>query len=177
MAMAQKGDHRDKDVLSQLVCTIVGMGYQLQLFVLDAWSCGSPQSRTRLFVAFAAPGLEPLGHPQLSHSHPPKVTDRALGKLANGESYGWRMRGPTPCEFVTAWEATKDLPRISDGCTYQCTKEPDHVTVGISTELRSQIRTIPTFPRGMVSSSPWCFATTFALFSSESWELRSCFGS
>ncbi len=64
------------------------------------------------------------------------------------------MRGLTPFEFVTGWEATKDLPRISDGCTYQCTKEPDHVTIGISTELRSQIRAVPTFPRGMASLSP-----------------------
>jgi DNA (cytosine-5)-methyltransferase 1 len=117
MAMAQKGRGRDEDVLSQLICAIVGMGYQLQLFVLDAWSCGSPQSRTRLFVAFAAPGLEPLEHPKLSHSHPPKVTDRGLGQLTNGQSFGRRIREKTPFEYVTAGEATKDLPRIGDGCT------------------------------------------------------------
>ncbi|KAE9369421.1 hypothetical protein N431DRAFT_469332 [Stipitochalara longipes BDJ] len=155
MAMAQKGDNRDKDVLSQLICALVGMGYQLSLFVLDAWSCGSPQSRTRLFVAFAAPGLEPLEHPQLSHSHPPNVTDRGLGMLANGQSFGRRIRDLTPFEYLTAGDATKDLPRIGDACTYQCTKQPDHVSIGMSTELRNQIRAIPTFPRGMNFSKAW----------------------
>jgi DNA (cytosine-5)-methyltransferase 1 len=156
MAMARKGHGRDEDVLSQLICAIVGMGYQVQLFVLDAWSCGSPQSRSRLFVSFAAPGLEPLEHPQLSHSHPPKATGRGLGTLANGESFGRRIQGPTPFEYVTAGEATKDLPRIGDGCTYQCTKQPDHVPGrGISTTLRNQIRAIPVYPRGMNFSKAW----------------------
>ncbi len=156
MAMAQKGRGRDEDVLSQLICAIVGMGYQVQLFVLDAWSCGSPQSRSRLFVSFAAPGLEPLEHPQLSHSHPPKVTDRGLGRLANGKSFGQRIQGPTPFEYITASEATKDLPRIGDGCTYQCTRQPDHVVGrGISTSLRDQIRAIPVYPRGMNFSKAW----------------------
>jgi DNA (cytosine-5)-methyltransferase 1 len=58
LTMAQKGRGRDGDVLSQLVCAVVGMGYQFHLFVVDAWSCGSPQARSRLFVSFAAPGLE-----------------------------------------------------------------------------------------------------------------------
>jgi len=155
MAMAQKGDNRDKDVLSQLICAIVGMGYQTSLFVLDAWSCGSPQARTRLFLVFAAPGLDPLEHPQLSHSHPPNVMDRGLGRLANGQSFGRRMRDLTPFEYVTAGEATKDLPRIGDACTYQCTKQPDHVVFGVSTELRNQIRAIPIFPRGMNFAKAW----------------------
>jgi DNA (cytosine-5)-methyltransferase 1 len=156
MTMAQKGRGRDQDVLSQLICAIVGMGYQVQLFVLDAWSCGSPQSRSRLFVSFAAPGLEPVEHPQLSHSHPPKVTERGLGKLANGESFGRRLQGPTPFEYVTAAEATKDLPNIGDGCTYQCTRQPDHVAgTGMSTVMRDQIRAIPVYPRGMNFYKAW----------------------
>lgn len=156
MAMAKKKDNRDKDVLSQLICAITGMGYQVHVFVIDSWSCGSPQSRTRLFVTFTAPGLKPLEHPELSHSHPPNVRDFGLGKLANGQSFGHRLRGPTPFEYVTASDATKDLPKIGDGCTYQCTKEPDHVSgSGMSTELRNQIRAIPTFPRGMNFSKAW----------------------
>ena len=155
MAMAQKGDNRDKDVLSQLICAIVGMGYQLSLCILDAWGCGSPQARTRLFVVFAAPGLDPLEHPQLSHSHPQNVTDRGLGRLANGQSFGRRIRDLTPFEYVTAGDATKGLPRIGDGCTYQCTRQPDHVSTGMSTELRNQTRAIPTFPRGMNFAKAW----------------------
>lgn len=156
MTMAQKGLGRDEDVLSQLICAIVGMGYQLQIFVLDAWSCGSPQSRSRLFVSFAAPGCEPLEHPQLSHSHPSGIRHRGLGKLANGQSFGQRIHGPTPFEYVTSSEATKDLPDIGDGQTYQCTKHPDHVVpISISTDLRSQINAIPTWPRGSKFSTAW----------------------
>jgi DNA (cytosine-5)-methyltransferase 1 len=156
MNMAQKGRGRDEDVLSQLICSIVGMGYQLSLFVLDAWSCGSPQSRTRLFVSFAAPGLEPLQHPGLSHSHPPNVTSRGLGMQANGEPFGQRMHGLTPFKYVTASEATRDLPKIGDGCTYQCTRQPDHVMFsGVSTTTRLQIEAIPILPRGMNFAKAW----------------------
>lgn len=156
MTMAQKGLGRDEDVLSQLICAIVGMGYQLQLFVLDAWSLGSPQSRSRLFVSFAAPGYPPLEHPQLSHSHPANTTSRGLGKLANGESFGHRIHDPTPFEYVTASEATKDLPSVGDGQTFQCTPYPDHVmTIKPSTDLRFQMAVIPTHPRGSSFVSAW----------------------
>ena len=156
MNMAQKGRGRDEDVLSQLICSIVGMGYQLQLFVVDAWSCGSAQSRSRLFVSFAAPGCEPLDHPQLSHSHPPKIADRGLGKLANGQSFGSRIHPPTPFEYVTAGEVTKDLPNIGDGQTYQCISHPDHVMAkGLSRETRLQIEAIPLHPRGMNFAKTW----------------------
>ena len=156
MTMAQKGLGRDEDVLSQLICCIVGMGYQLQLFVLDAWSCGSPQSRSRLFVSFAAPGYQPLEHPELSHSHPSNITDRGLGKLANGEPFGRRRKGPTPFPYVTAELATKDLPSIGDGLTNQCIKFPDHVLpIGLSNEIRLQIAAIPKHPKGSSFSSAW----------------------
>lgn len=49
-------DKREINVFSQLLCCLVGMGYQCQQFTLDAWSFGSPQSRTRLFLSIAAPG-------------------------------------------------------------------------------------------------------------------------
>ena len=156
MTMAQKGLGRDEDVLSQLICAIVGMGYQLQLFVLDAWSLGSPQSRSRLFVSFAAPGYPPLEHPRLSHSHPAHITSRGLGRLANGESFGHRIHCHTPFEYVTASEATKDLFDIGDGQTYQCTPFPDHImTIKPSTDLRSQMAVIPMYPRGSCFVSAW----------------------
>ena len=149
MTMAQKGLGRDEDVLSQLICAIVGMGYQLQLFVLDAWSLGSAQSRSRLFVSFAAPGCPTLEHPELSHAHPAHTTSRGLGKLANGESFGHRIHCPTPFDYVTASDGTGDLPDIGDGQTFQCIPYPDHVmSIKPSKDLRSQMAIIPTFPRG-----------------------------
>jgi DNA (cytosine-5)-methyltransferase 1 len=150
ITMAQKGKGRDEDVLSQLICCIVGMGYQVQVFNLDAWSFGSPQSRSRLFVSIAAPGLEPPPHPNLSHSHPDGTKERGLGLMASGHSFGERLFKPTPFEYVTAQEATVDLPDIGDGRTYHCTGHPDHrMARGIPRLLKSQIEIIPINPRGM----------------------------
>ncbi|KAM0129671.1 hypothetical protein ACHAP3_007700 [Botrytis cinerea] len=154
--MAQKGLRRDEDVLSQLICTIVGLGYQVQLFLLDSWSFGSSQSRSRIFVSFAAPGCVPLEHPELSHSHPPHVGERGLGKLANGQSFGSRVHCPTPFHYRTAEQSVADLPYIGDGATGHCTKYPDHVSpLTLSRKYRSQIACIPTHPRGMSFSKTW----------------------
>lgn len=150
VTMAQKGKRRDEDVLSQLICCVVGMGYQVQVFNLDAWSFGSPQSRSRLFVSIAAPGLEPPPHPGLSHSHPHGTRDRGLGMMASGHSFGERLFKPTPFEFVTAQEATADLADIGDGRTFSCIYHADHrMARGISRQLKSQIEIIPINPRGM----------------------------
>lgn len=156
MNMAQSGFRRDEDVLSQLVCAIVGMGYQVELFVLDAWSCGSPQNRTRIFVSFAAPGLVPLKHPDHSHSHPDEKGGRGLGKLANGQSFGHRKDMPTPFSWIPIGEATKHLPLIGDAHTYHCTSHPYHVLApGIPSTLKQQIDCIPTHPRGMNFAKAW----------------------
>ncbi|KAE8448292.1 hypothetical protein EG329_009723 [Mollisiaceae sp. DMI_Dod_QoI] len=157
MSMAQKGRGRDEDVLSQLICAIVGLGYQLQLFVVDAWSCGMPQSRSRLFVSFAAPGLELLEHPKLSHSHPPQgARERGLGVMANGEAFGRRLRCPTPFEYISAANALDDLPQIGDGSTYHCTQYPEHVIpIAVTTRTRGQADAIPVSPRGMNFAKAW----------------------
>ncbi|KAM3072050.1 hypothetical protein ACMFMG_008511 [Clarireedia jacksonii] len=156
LTMAQKGTGRDEDVLSQLICAIVGLGYQLQLFLLDAWSFGSPQSRSRIFVSFAAPGYVPLEHPDPSHSHPSNIRDRGLGLLANGESFGRRVHCATPFKYRTAGEATADLPVIADGATQHCTSHPDHVqSPNLSKLHRFQVGCIPTHPRGMNFAKTW----------------------
>ncbi|PVH87906.1 S-adenosyl-L-methionine-dependent methyltransferase, partial [Cadophora sp. DSE1049] len=156
LSMAKKGRGRDEDVMSQLICAIVGMGYQVQLSVLDAWSFGSPQSRGRLFLTFAASGLKPMEHPELSHSHPPNALSRGLGKLANGQAFGVRRSGSTPFEWVTLEESMSDLPVLGDGATYQCIPFPDHVMAGTLTEqLRGRIEAIPTHPRGMNFYKAW----------------------
>ncbi|KAF7890686.1 hypothetical protein EAF00_009001 [Botryotinia globosa] len=154
--MAQKGLGRDEDVLSQLICAIVGLGYQVRLFLLDSWSFGSSQTRSRIFVSFAAPGCVPLKHPDLSHSHPPHIGERGLGKLANGQSFGSRVHCPTPFQYRTAEQSVADLPYVGDGATGHCTKYPDHVSpITLSKKYRSQIACIPTHPRGMSFSKTW----------------------
>ncbi|KAF2101614.1 S-adenosyl-L-methionine-dependent methyltransferase, partial [Rhizodiscina lignyota] len=137
-----------QNIFSQLLCCLVGMGYQVNQFNIDAYSCGAPQARSRLFIVLAAPGLPPIEHPQLSHAHPPETNNLSLGKAANGETFGDRKFGPTPLPFVSAAEATKDLPNIYDDRVGSCIGCPDHRSPIGSTNLsRARIKLIPTFPR------------------------------
>jgi DNA (cytosine-5)-methyltransferase 1 len=150
LSMASSGKRRHDNTLSQLICAFVGIGYQVQLFTLDAWSFGSPQARTRLFVSLAAPGLQPLSHPGLSHSHPLNTKDRGLGVCANGQKFGQRRRSPATFDYITAGEATANLPWLGDGRISTCIGHPDHrICIGIGKDLKAQIELIPTHPRGM----------------------------
>lgn len=135
---------------SQFVCAMVGIGYQVQIFEVDAWSCGSPQSRARLFVSLAAPGYELPPYPALSHSHPEQTKKHCLGLTASGEGFGHRRSGPTTFPFISAAEATKDLPNIGNAQTKMCIPFPDHVVFRpCLSQLRAQLKLIPRFPRGM----------------------------
>ncbi|RDW73760.1 hypothetical protein BP5796_07202 [Coleophoma crateriformis] len=156
MNMAKKRKGRDEDVLSQLLCAIVGMGYQVQVFVVDSWSCGSPQTRSRIFVSFTAPGYEPMQHPALSHSHPDHIRDVGVGLKANGESFGHRKFGPTAFEFISARQATEDLPNIGDARTLHCILQPDHTISHLyKVQEQARIACIPKYPRGMNFLKTW----------------------
>lgn len=148
--MAKKGVHDpDNNIFSLMLCTLVGMGYQVRPLHLDAWSFGSPQSRSRLFISIAAPGLKLPPHPAPSHSHPPRMTQRSLGKGANGLGFGSRQFGATPYKYVTASEATSDLPSIGESRVSVCIPYPDHRPSRIeSTHTRVLISHIPRFPYG-----------------------------
>ncbi|KAE9981414.1 hypothetical protein EG327_006222 [Venturia inaequalis] len=141
---------KKENVFSQLLCALVAMGYQVQQFNLDAWSFGDPQSRSRLFVSITAPGLVPMPHPHLTHSHPPGKGKRRLGKAVNGQSFGERSFDIAPLKFVTAKEATRDLPNIGDGHVLTCIRYPDHRQhTRQRALLRSIMKFIPTNPPGM----------------------------
>ena len=104
---------RTEDVFSQLVCAIVGLGYQAQFYLLDAWSYGSPQCRSRVFLVFAAPGLKLPEQPLPTHSHPKGTPNLGIGKLPTGDTMASRdLEVPTPFRFVSAEEATADLPEM-----------------------------------------------------------------
>ncbi len=149
-SMAPKGAQDNKEnVFSLMLCCLVGMGYQVQQFHLDAWSFGSAQSRSRLFISIAAPGLQLPSHPVLSHSHLPRTTQRSIGKGANGLGFGFRQFCTTPFEYVTAAEATSDLPYLGDNRPGVCIPYPDHRTSRIeSTHNRILVSHIPRFPFG-----------------------------
>jgi DNA (cytosine-5)-methyltransferase 1 len=138
----------DSNVFAQVLGALVGMGYQVRSFILDSWNYGSPQSRTRLFISIAAPGLVPLPDPPQSHSHPEKVIARSLGKSANGLTLANRYWNLTPFRHVNIGEATKDLPLNFEG-RIDSISFPDHrPSRHMSTVNRVRISCIPRFPPG-----------------------------
>lgn len=154
--IVQARHNRAEDVLSQLFCAIVGMGYQAQLILGDAWSHGALQTRNRVFLYFAAPGLRLPDPPSLSHSHFPGAPSRGLGEMCNGEPFVSRSFQTTPFKYVSASEGTADLPRIVDGKAGICIPFPDHrVSGNITPRLRRQIAAIPTHPYGMDFVKSW----------------------
>lgn len=142
---------RDQDVFSQLLCAIVGLGYQAQLFLLDASSQGSAQRRTRVFLTFAAPGHRLPDRPQQSHSHPPGTYEQRLGRLPNGEAIAQReIPTTTPFPFTDFVRATRGLPKIYDGQPDTCIPFPDHrVSFGMSRLIKRRVSLIPKRPWGM----------------------------
>lgn len=155
--IVQKRSNRDQDVFSQLICAMVGLGYQTRFFFLDASSCGSPQRRSRVFLIIAAPGLKLPGKPQQTHSHPAFTKGMGLGKLPNGESMAERdMPVATPFKFVSAEEATADLPPLYDAKPDICVPFPDHrISIGITRPLRSRMTLIPTRPFAFTFAQAW----------------------
>lgn len=140
---------QDENNFAQVLCALVALGYQVRSFILDAWNFGSPQSRTRLFISIAAPGLTPLEIPPHSHSHPANKENRSLGKSANGSQIGKRRFEETPFEYVTIGAATKDLPLNFEG-RIDCIPFPDHrPSRDVATSHRLRISSIPRFPAGM----------------------------
>ena len=140
------GDER-RNVLAQVVCCLVGMGYQVKTWCLDAWNFGCPQKRSRIIITIAAPGLTPLPEPAQTHSHPEGVRGGSLGKTANGLHTSSRTTSQTPFKYITSAEATKDLPATDARTT--CIPFPDHRmsrTLPVVGWVR--ISSIPRFPNG-----------------------------
>lgn len=142
---------KSNDVCSQMICALVGMGYQLSMFYLDASSCGAPQKRGRIFVTFAAPGYILPSPPVHSHSLPPGTKNRGYGHLPTGEPMAFReVGGIYPFRYVSAQEACKGLPVIEDAKVDICVSFPDHrIAMAVTQVQRSRISRIPTKPHGM----------------------------
>ncbi|KLP08641.1 cytosine C5-DNA-methyltransferase [Fusarium fujikuroi] len=155
--IVQKTANRDQDVFSQLICAIVGLGYQAHFFFLDASACGAPQRRSRVFLAFAAPGHRLPHAPYQTHGHPQDTSRLSLGILPTGEPMAERaMPAATPFDFVSARASTADLPPIYDSKPDVCVPYPDHrVSVGITPLMRGRIHLIPTQPWGMNFAQAW----------------------
>lgn len=155
--IVQNRENRNQDVFSQLIYTMVGLGYQTQFYFLDASSCGNPQRRSRVFVVFAAPSCDLPRQPQQTHSHPPNMMDLGIGMLPNSGAMTRRqMQVATPFKYVSAKEATADFPPIQDSKPDIGVSYPDHrVALGIAKQFRLRIYQTPTRPYGMNFSKAW----------------------
>ncbi|KAI6086341.1 S-adenosyl-L-methionine-dependent methyltransferase [Hypoxylon rubiginosum] len=155
-AMVNTKPFRDACVFSQLVCALVGMNYQVQVMFLDAWSFGAPTTRSRVFLCFSAPGFRMPKVPRSSHSHPAGTKLTKLGEMSCGRPFDSRKLVPTPFKFVSAREATKDLPALQDGKPDFCVGFPDHrLSMGLTPHIRQQLFWIPTQPWAMNFSKAW----------------------
>ncbi|KAI7207230.1 S-adenosyl-L-methionine-dependent methyltransferase, partial [Hortaea werneckii] len=143
------GGEKDQNVFAQLLASFVAMGYQVQQFLMDAWSYGSCQKRSRVFIVASAPGLAPWPVPPHTHDHP-SIRSRNLGRSSNGLPFGNRRDLHTPFPHRSAAEACADLPTISDAQLQICPSFPDHRTPQESSVvMRNRIAAVPKRPQGM----------------------------
>lgn len=149
MASTRAG-FEDQNVLSQVVASLVSMGYQCNQYIMDAWSYGSAQQRSRLILMIAAPGLEPISQPWHTHARPYEETaGRSLGHLPNGQRFGEREHYPTPFPYVPAVTVDSGLPNIGNGIVQTCIPFPDHRLPQVPTrKQRALVRCIPRQPPG-----------------------------
>ena len=135
------------DEFSQMICALVGMGYQVQQCLIDAWTHGSPQSRERMFISITAQGLTPQSKPPHTHSHPVHLTNRSFGLLADGTAFGGRTWPVTPFEYVTIGEATADLPYNHDGLVLFPAHPYHQMSANINPVRRMELSYVLRFPR------------------------------
>lgn len=149
MASTRTG-FEEQNVLSQLVACLVSMGYQVNQYIMDSWTYGSCQRRSRIILTIAAPGLEPLLQRPHTHSRSYEATSaRSLGKLPNGERFGDREHYATPFPYVSAKAATSDLPDIGNGNVQGCIPFPDHrLSRPTNSKIRALVECIPKTPPG-----------------------------
>ncbi|KAG8529391.1 uncharacterized protein KY384_006027 [Bacidia gigantensis] len=107
----------------------------------------SPQARTRIFISVTAPGTSPLREPLQTHGHPESVMAGSLGRTANGLKFGARLHVRTPFSYVSAEQATADLPSIDAGVVPIAF--PDHrMSRTMSVLNKTCISCVPRFPEG-----------------------------
>ena len=129
MASSRKYQNGSAIISNQIMCALVGMGYQCRCLFLDAWNFGAPQLRTRLFIEIAAPGCLLPEIPPGSHAHPQRTMKRAIGKTAANIKFLERdldtLTSFPPVQVGDVW---KDLPSIDNGHLGICIPYPDHKT-------------------------------------------------
>ncbi|KAF2012284.1 S-adenosyl-L-methionine-dependent methyltransferase [Aaosphaeria arxii CBS 175.79] len=147
MSAKRKGFEQEK-VFSQVVACLVGLGYQVWFGIVDSETCGSAQSRARLFISIAAPGLTLAERPSQTHKYR-NFRPRSIGQTEIGENFSSRQDPVTPFPFTTIGQATGHLPPLGTGSVQACIPFPDHRVVRVANELdRQLIGRIPLLPAG-----------------------------
>lgn len=129
MAATRKFGCKDLNVSNQIMCALIGMGYQCRCLLLDASNFGAPQSRTRLFIEIAAPGCALPEIPPSSHAHPCDIKNSSLEITTTNFSPAQR-----DFDMLTAFPSNKlkdawnDLPNIGNSHLGVCIPYPDHKT-------------------------------------------------
>lgn len=140
MASDRKYNGQTVNVSNQIMCALIGMGYQCRCLLLDAWHFGAPQSRTRLFIEIAAPGCVLPEIPAGSHTHPSEVVSRAVGKTAANIRFAERdLDSLTSFPPVKLHEMWADLPKIGNGHIGVCIPYPDHKTYYVANALHRKL--------------------------------------
>ncbi|CAK7208378.1 hypothetical protein SCUCBS95973_000081 [Sporothrix curviconia] len=150
-------DRIREDIFGQLICSLLGLGYQLRIMLGNAWMYGAPQRRQRVFLIFAAPGYPLPDVPLPSHASPADLgggSQRTVGRLATGEwiTGAGHEDMVKAFPFVSAGKATADLSRISigDGIVDICVRQPDHrILPRVTDQFKAKMAAIPTQPYGM----------------------------
>ncbi|PIA95855.1 DNA (cytosine-5)-methyltransferase 1 [Cercospora beticola] len=142
----------EQNVFSQMIAALVGLGYQVQQFLMDAYYYGSSQARSRVFIIATAPTCAVLEQPEYTHRRPAHLERRGnLGRCSNGKPFGSRREDAyTPFAQVSAEDSVMDLPIIHDGQPFLCPSHPDHRTATEETATnRTRMAVVPQRPFGM----------------------------
>jgi len=147
IATSRIRDGEEENTYTEMLCAIVGMGYQIQSFFCDAWSHGNCQSRTRLILAISKAGYKALDRPPRSHQHGPIAKSQALYEAPNGTRFGCREIGTlTAFPYPSTESSWGHLPNIGDGHVGLSIRYPDHIATGSNdTTLRLLMSHVPRF--------------------------------
>jgi DNA (cytosine-5)-methyltransferase 1 len=146
-----KSDGTVENTYATILSAMVGMGYQSETFVCDAWSHGNAQKRSRVILALTKRGYKPLSRPPRSHCHPVEYQQNRLIGRSEHKFNARELDGMCPFPPMTMREAYKHLPDIGDGHVMLPIRYPDHLSV---TRYNARIRQLMTqIPRHLPDGS------------------------
>lgn len=109
-------------VIEIIVRTFSELGYDVEIWLLNAAEYGVPQTRERIFVVGNRLGIDRIGEPPKTHALPSAHSDSRQFELFSDE----RLRSS-----ISLWEAISDLPYLEAGQgeeeqPYMCLPQNDY---------------------------------------------------